>query len=59
MLGRIALTAIMLTASACSAAPERTDPPDGLTAEVMQYRGKRLTRDIAIAVTNGPTQICR
>lgn len=53
MRGRVALAAVVLVAAACSAEPERTAPPDGFTAEVMQYRSKRLTRDIALAVTNG------
>jgi hypothetical protein len=53
MRGRVALAGVLLLAAACSAEPERTAPPDGFTAEVMQYRGKRLTRDIALAVTNG------
>ncbi|MBC9227020.1 hypothetical protein GL325_11840 [Aeromicrobium sp. 636] len=52
MRGRIALAGVMLLAAGCSTEPERTDPPDGLTAEVMQYRGKRLTREIAVAVSN-------
>lgn len=53
MRGRIALLVLLLVAAGCSAAPERTPPPDGLTANVMQYRGKRLTREIAVAVKNG------
>lgn len=56
MRGRIALLVLLLVAAGCSDAPERTPPPDGLTANVMQYRGKRLTRDIAIAITNGTEQ---
>ncbi|MFS0885856.1 hypothetical protein [Aeromicrobium sp. 179-A 4D2 NHS] len=53
MRGPVALLALLLVAAGCSGAPERTDPPDGLTAHVMQYRGKRLTREIALAVDNG------
>lgn len=53
MRGRIALVVLLLVAAGCSDAPERTPPPDGLTANVMQYRGKRLTRDIAVAIRNG------
>lgn len=53
MRGRIALLVLLLVVAGCSGAPERTPPPDGLTANVMQYRGKRLTRDIAVAITNG------
>lgn len=53
MRGRIALLILLLVAAGCSAATERTPPPDGLTANVMQYRGKRLTRDIAVAIKNG------
>ncbi len=52
MRGRIALVAGLLVAAGCTGAPERTAPPDGLTAEVIQYRGKRLTREIALAVRN-------
>lgn len=52
MRGRIALVAALLVASGCSGAPEPSDPPDGFTAQVMQYRGKRLTRDIAVAIRN-------
>src|SRR5690606_1609548 len=53
MRGRIALLVLLLVTAGCSAEPERTPPPDGLTANVMQYRGKRLTRDIAVAIKNG------
>lgn len=56
MRGRIALLGLLLVAAGCSAAPERTPPPDGLTANVMQYRGKRLTREIAVAIRNGTRQ---
>lgn len=52
MRARVALAALLLVAAGCSDAPERTAPPDGFTASVMQYRGKRLTRDIAIAIRN-------
>lgn len=51
MRGRVALAGVLLLA-ACSGTPDRTDPPDGFTAEIMQYRGKRLTREIAVAVSN-------
>lgn len=53
MRGRLALLAVLLVAAGCTAAPERTAPPEGLAAHVMQYRGKRLTRDIAVAIDNG------
>lgn len=52
MRGRIALVAGLLVAAGCTGAPERTAPPDGLSAEVIQYRGKRLTREIALAIRN-------
>lgn len=51
MRGRVALAGVLLLA-ACSGTPDETDPPDGFTAEIMQYRGKRLTREIAVAVSN-------
>lgn len=52
MRGRVALAGVLIVAAACSGTPERSDPPEGFTAEIMQYRGKRLTRDIAVAISN-------
>lgn len=52
MRGRVALVSALLVVAGCSAAPDLEDAPEGFTAEVMQYRGKRLTRDIAIAIRN-------
>ena len=52
MRGRVALVSALLVAAGCSAAPDLEDAPEGFTAHVMQYRDKRLTRDIAIAVSN-------
>jgi len=52
MRGRLVLVAGLLVAAGCSAAPERTEPPEGLSAQVIQYRGKRLTRDVALAIHN-------
>lgn len=44
--------AVLLVVAGCSPAADQTPPPDGLSASVMQYRGKRLTRDLAIAWDN-------
>lgn len=52
MLRRGLLAGVLLLSAACTAGPERTDPPDGLSAELMQYRGERLTRDVAVAFSN-------
>lgn len=48
----IAVVGAILVLGGCESPPEQTAAPEGLSASIMQYRGKRLTRDIAVAFTN-------